>query len=91
MSGRDDIGDLESSLSCWISEHVGEKSFMTNEVNQLPSSPQKESSDHGEDPTIDNRLPPEKEVNIMTQGDLDRLKESCIFPVRDLGQAPRGR
>ena len=67
MSSRSDVGDLENladSLPSWISKHLGEKSFMIDEVNQLPSSPredplrvdtledstsQDESSDHEED------------------------------------------
>ena len=31
---------------------------------------------------MDTRPLPEKETNIMTQGELDRLQESCSFPVR---------
>ena len=30
---------------------------------------------------MDTRSPPEKERNIMTQGELDRLQKSCSFPV----------
>ncbi|GFZ17514.1 ubiquitin carboxyl-terminal hydrolase-related protein [Actinidia rufa] len=66
--------------------HLRETSFMTDEVNQLPSYPPEESpprdepSDHGGNPEIDTRTPFENEFNIMTQGDLDRLRESCSFP-----------
>ncbi|GFS42962.1 hypothetical protein Acr_00g0082810 [Actinidia rufa] len=50
-----------------------------NEVNQLPSSPPKDSpprddmSDHEEDPEMAIRTPLEKEFHVMTQDDLDRL------------------
>ena len=43
MSSRSRVGDLENLedfLPSWISEHLGkESSYMTDEVNQLPSSP----------------------------------------------------
>ena len=79
MSSRADVGDLDNSLLSWVSEHLGEKSFMTDEVNGLPSSPQEESFDHGENPEMENRPPPEREVSIMTQGKLNHLRESCSF------------
>ncbi|PSS07295.1 Syntaxin like [Actinidia chinensis var. chinensis] len=31
-------------------------------------------------PSVDTRSSPERETNIMTQGELDRLRESCSFP-----------
>ncbi|PSS08094.1 UBX domain-containing protein [Actinidia chinensis var. chinensis] len=58
---------------------------MTNEINQLPSSPleeyppRDEPSDHGRSGEIDNRTRSKREFNIMTQGDLDRLIESYSF------------
>ncbi|GFS31973.1 hypothetical protein Acr_00g0020190 [Actinidia rufa] len=58
---------------------------MTNKINQLPSSPleefppRDEPSDHGRSGKIDNRTRLEREFNIMTQGDLDRLIESYSF------------
>ena len=94
MSGRADVGDLDNSLPSWVSEHLGETSFMTNEVNQLPSyppeesPPRDESSDHGGNPKIDTRTPLENKFNIMTQGDLDRLRESCFFPSRIQARIP---
>ncbi|GFS38366.1 hypothetical protein Acr_00g0057070 [Actinidia rufa] len=59
-----DIGDLDNSLPSWVSKHLGEKSFMTDELNELLSSPPKESSDLGEDPEMENRPPPEREARI---------------------------
>ena len=59
---------------------------MTDEVNQLPASFPEESpfrdepSDHEGNPVIDTRTPLEKEFNVMTQGDLDCLRESYSFP-----------
>ena len=34
-----------------------------------------------ESPPVDDEPPPEREINTMTQDDLDRLRESCSFPV----------
>ena len=53
---------------------------MTDEVNILPSSPRRDfSSSEGSPPGIP--LPSlEKEENIMTLDDLDRLRESCFIP-----------
>ena len=75
MSNSADIGDLENledSLPSWIYEHLGEKSYMIDEVNQLLSSPPEESplrdnsSDHKEDPEMSTSSPFEKEINVMT-------------------------
>ena len=58
---------------------------MTNKVNELPLSPLEESpprdelSNRGENPEINYCTSLEKEVNILTQGDLDHLRESCSF------------
>ena len=88
MSGRSDVGDLDDSLPFQVFEHLGEKSFMTGVVNQLHSSPPKESpirnesSDQERNPDIDTYTPLEKEFNIMTYGDLDHLRESYSFPSR---------
>ena len=79
MSNSADVGDLEN---------LGEKSYMTEKVNQLPSSPpeesplQDDSSDHREDPEMSTSSPLEKETNVMTQGDLDRLREAYSFPAK---------
>ena len=70
---------------------------MTNDLNQLPSSPLEESPpqdepyDHGKNLETNNQPPPEREVNTMTQGDLDRLRKSMFLPVKDPVQAPQGR
>ena len=58
---------------------------MEDEVNQVPLPPLGESlhrdepSDHGKNSEIDTRTPLEKEFNIMTQGNLDRLRELYFF------------
>ncbi|GFZ01596.1 hypothetical protein Acr_15g0002050 [Actinidia rufa] len=67
---------------------------MSDVVNNLPSSPREDppeespppdkSSDHMEDPEMDTCSPLEKEINVMTQGDLDRLREEYSF----LGSRP---
>ena len=89
MFSRVDIGDLENLgnfLPSWISEPLGEKLYMIDEVNQLPSSPPKESplrddsSNHKEDPEMNTSSPLEKEINVMTQGGLGRMREVYSFP-----------
>ena len=68
---------------------------MMDEVNQLSSSPLEESplqddpSNHGKNPEIDKQPPLEREVNIMTQGDLDRLRESRSFPLGIQARLPK--
>ncbi|GFS37021.1 hypothetical protein Acr_00g0049280 [Actinidia rufa] len=53
---------------------------MTTEVTQYPSSPREDSFDNEGSPSIDTRPPPERETNIMPQGELDHLRQSCSFP-----------
>ncbi|GFS31491.1 hypothetical protein Acr_00g0017680 [Actinidia rufa] len=82
-------GDLESFeyfLPSWISEHLGERYYMANEVNQLPlppleeSPPRDELPDQGENPGGDAHSSLATEINSMTQDDLDHLRESYSFP-----------
>ena len=89
MSNSADVGDLENlgySLPSWVSKHLGEKSFMSDEVHQLPSSPPEgsplrdDSPDYRVEPEMSTTSPLEKEVNVMTQGDLDLLRITCSFP-----------
>ena len=89
MSSRTDVGDLENSLPSWISDHLGEKSYMADKVNQLPLSPGKDhpspevrpSTDASEvKPSVDALPPIEREANTMSQGKPDRLRESFFFP-----------
>ena len=54
---------------------------MTIEVTQYPSSTREDSSGNEGSPSIDTQPLLEKETNIMTQGELDRLWKSCSFPV----------
>ena len=81
MSSKTAVGDLKNLKNffpSWISKHLEEKSYMTDEVNQLPSSPPEESPlrdnspDHREDPEMNTSSSLEKEINVMKQGDLDR-------------------
>ena len=51
MSNNVDVGDLENTFPSWISDHLGERSYMTTEVTQ--SSPRKDSSDSKGSPLID--------------------------------------
>ena len=75
MSNSADVGDLENlgdSLPSWVSEHLGEKLFMSDEVHQLSSSPPKgsplkdDSLDYRVEPEMSTTSPLEKEVNVMT-------------------------
>ena len=88
MSSQAKIGDLnnlEDSLPSCITEHLGEKSYVTDDVNQLPSfsleefSFRDDSSNHKEDSEMNTCSSLEKEINVMTQGDLDHLRESYSF------------
>ncbi|GFS36611.1 hypothetical protein Acr_00g0046960 [Actinidia rufa] len=90
MSDRADIGDLKSledSLASWIPEHLRKISYMPDKVNQLPLPPPEESPprdklpDQGETPRVNTYNSPSKEINTMTQDDLDHLKESYSFLV----------
>ena len=60
---------------------------MTNEVNQLTFFPFEESplrgdsTDHGEDLEMAICTPLEKKLNVMTQDDLDRLRETYSFSI----------
>ncbi|GFY96615.1 hypothetical protein Acr_11g0009210 [Actinidia rufa] len=86
MSRRIDLGDgaLKTSLPSWLSNHLGGKSYITDDVTQSPSSslggsPHGNSSVYIEHPKMDT-LNLIKEVKIMTQGDLDKLREKYSFP-----------
>ena len=67
---------------------------MANKVNELPLPLPKESptrdepSDHGKNPEIHTRSPLEKEFNVMTQGDLDHLRERYSFSFRIQARIP---
>ena len=81
MSGNIEVGDLKNTLSSWIFDHLGERSYMMTEATQDPSSFREDLYDNEGSPSIDTRPPPERETNTMTQGKLDRLKKSCSFPI----------
>ena len=53
---------------------------MEDEVTRLPSLPRRDSSSLEDSPPVVPLVPLDKEVNIMTQDDLDYLKESCLIP-----------
>ncbi|GFS36407.1 hypothetical protein Acr_00g0045780 [Actinidia rufa] len=54
---------------------------MTNEVDQHPPLPPEESSPQEKLSEIEVPSSPATELNIMTQGNLDRLRETCSFPL----------
>ncbi|GFS38320.1 hypothetical protein Acr_00g0056790 [Actinidia rufa] len=79
MFSRDDLGNLNNSLPPWISDHLGENSYMADEV-QLPYSPRENPPSPEASPS--GTTPPtiEREINIMTKNELDFLIESHSFP-----------
>ncbi|GFZ03491.1 hypothetical protein Acr_16g0001150 [Actinidia rufa] len=86
MSSRIKLGDgeLGYSLPSWVSDHLGGKSYITDEVNQSPSlpfkgSPTDNSSIYTEYPKMDTSNLT-KETSVMTQGDIDKLREKYSFP-----------
>ncbi|GFZ14243.1 hypothetical protein Acr_24g0004330 [Actinidia rufa] len=80
MSDSGDVKNLENSQPTWISDHLGEKSYMADEVNQLPFSSRKDLPSLEDSPSAATPLPIERETNITHQGDLDRLRESYSIP-----------
>ncbi|GFZ15597.1 hypothetical protein Acr_25g0000060 [Actinidia rufa] len=71
-------GDLDS-LPSWISDHLGEgSSFMTDEVNQSPSSPMEGSPK--ESPVIAIHPSVEEKTNIMILEELNALRDTYSFP-----------
>ncbi|GFZ15876.1 hypothetical protein Acr_25g0002850 [Actinidia rufa] len=74
-------GELGHSLPSWVSDLLGGKSYITDDVNQSPSSPLKgspmdNSSDYSEMDTSNLT----KETSVMSQGDLDKLREKYSLP-----------
>ena len=73
MSGNADIGDLDNSLPSWISDHLGENSYMADEITQLPSSPREDPSSLEGSPSADALPSLERETNNMTHDKVERL------------------
>ncbi|GFY98635.1 hypothetical protein Acr_13g0000360 [Actinidia rufa] len=70
--------DLDS-LPSWVSDHLGEGSpYMTDEVNQSPSSPMEGSLE--ESPLVAVHPSVEERTNIMTLEELDALRDTYSFP-----------
>ncbi|GFY91030.1 hypothetical protein Acr_07g0012260 [Actinidia rufa] len=71
-------GDLDS-LPSWISDHLGQGfPYMTNEVNQSPSSPMEGS--HEESSLVAIHPSVEEKTNIMTLEELNALRDTYSFP-----------
>ncbi|GFS44293.1 hypothetical protein Acr_00g0089540 [Actinidia rufa] len=95
MSSRINLGDgeLEHYLPSWVSDHLGGKSYITNEVNQSSSSPFKGSptdnsfvyTEHSKMDTLNLT----KETSVMSQGDQDKLREKYSFPSEIQLKIPR--
>ncbi|GFS36166.1 hypothetical protein Acr_00g0044420 [Actinidia rufa] len=63
----------------WISDHLGEgSSFMTDELNQSPSSPMEGSPEQS--PLIAIHPSVEEKTNIMTLEELNALRDTYSFP-----------
>ncbi|PSS08070.1 hypothetical protein CEY00_Acc18432 [Actinidia chinensis var. chinensis] len=95
MSSRINLGDgeLGNSLPSWVSDNLGRKSYITDEVNQSPSSgsPTDNSFVYTEYPKMDTSNLT-KETSVMTQGDLDKLREKYSFPPgSNLGSSEKAR
>ena len=66
MSNKADVGDFENFLPSWISDHLGEKLYLANEVTQFPSSHRKDTPSPEVRP-LDNVLSSiERETNTMS-------------------------
>ncbi|GFZ04834.1 hypothetical protein Acr_17g0004060 [Actinidia rufa] len=77
-SGVTRSGDL-NSLPSWISDHLGQGSpYMTDEVNQSPSSPMEGS--HEESSLVAIHPSVEEKTNIMTLEELNALRDIYSFP-----------
>ncbi|GFZ21867.1 hypothetical protein Acr_29g0010290 [Actinidia rufa] len=80
MSHYSDVtgsGDLDS-LPSWVFDHLGEGSpYMTDEVNQSPSSPMEGSPE--ESPLVAVHSSVEEKANIMTLEELDTLRDTYSF------------
>ncbi|GFY98626.1 hypothetical protein Acr_13g0000270 [Actinidia rufa] len=77
-SGVTRSGDLDS-LPSWISDHLGQGSpYMTDEVNQSPSSPMEGS--HEESSLVAIHPSVEEKTNIMTLEELNALRDIYSFP-----------
>ncbi|GFS38894.1 hypothetical protein Acr_00g0060020 [Actinidia rufa] len=77
-SGVTRSGDLDS-LPLWISNHLGQGSpYMTDEVNQSPSSPMEGS--HEESSLVAIHPSVEEKTNIMTLEELNALRDIYSFP-----------
>ncbi|GFZ11355.1 proline-rich extensin-like family protein [Actinidia rufa] len=69
MSDEVIVDNLENFLPSWISDHLGELSYM-EVVNEYPFLPKEDSSRNDKDPSMDTRPPPERETNTITQGEV---------------------
>ena len=67
--------EFGQSLPSWISDHLRGKSYITDEANRSPLLLTKQTA-HPEMDTL--RLT--KETNVMSQTDLDKLREKYSFP-----------
>ncbi|GFY82855.1 hypothetical protein Acr_02g0010950 [Actinidia rufa] len=85
MSSRINSGDGEfgHSLPSWMSDHLEGKSYIIDEASQSPSSPLKGSlTDHLSTYSEMDTSNLTKETSVMSQGDLDKLREKYSFPSR---------
>ena len=60
MSGNVNVRDVENTLPSWISDYLGECSYMDTEVTEYPSSPREDSPGNEGDPSVNIRLPLER-------------------------------
>ncbi|GFS37265.1 hypothetical protein Acr_00g0051010 [Actinidia rufa] len=86
MSNKIYLGDrdLEHTLPSWVSNHLGGKSYITDDITPSPLSPI-EGSHLGNSFVYTEHLEMDtssllKENNIMTLGNLNKLREKYSFP-----------
>ncbi|GFY81123.1 hypothetical protein Acr_01g0009320 [Actinidia rufa] len=80
------LGDEEfgQSLPSWISDHLGGKSYIIDETNQSSLFSTKQT-----DPPEMDTSSLTKETNVMSQANLDKLREKYSFPPRIQLRIPR--
>ncbi|GFY96664.1 hypothetical protein Acr_11g0009700 [Actinidia rufa] len=71
----DGEGEFGQSLPSWISDHLGGKSYITDEANRSPLLLTKQTAH----PKMDTSSLT-KETNVMSQTDLDKLRKKYFFP-----------
>ena len=62
ISDNVNVRDVKNTLPSWISDHLGERSYMDTEITKYPSYPREDFFENEGSPSVDTRLPPERET-----------------------------